>query len=1519
MEQLEVHDDSFAAYHIPRIPTPSASSSSTVSSTRAQKGKGKQRAASSEVEEETHVATPEEEARGSSGRKRMAGQNRQEANMTRARARVSNVVNGYSPYGASQRKGAASGRPSLAKAVPQSEFYSNPRASGARQLNTPTQQNARASTPNTRSLSRNQLLANARGTHSAGLHGDSDDAEGSPVRRAYKPDEAEDDVPVLVESPNKEPSSAQPTRRTGGEQGTNSNPFKGKGKAADVFGNHRDARHPQPSRATEDDDEVEYMPPKEAKNTKEMRVAELDMLTKQVTPRFGQRQRRPMNNKDGNQVKTSNRTPTKVLKSPGDSVPLIFNVAWISPNTILRCTGITFDGKELRLACEGGGSSWKIDFKKMINIQLCTSHEHPFICFEVNPSDTDFVPLNNLLDGKRLNYEDTVQLCIKPSKSWQTAQRLDTFLSRLRSQGVGRVDELDQASCKLLSESCNSQVLDTRARHEAQRRAKAAEAAEKRIASRASSPIDSWPYGTDDKKEEKEKKPATKGGRGKKKEDQEDRNQSKLNFAPQPVVPVRRSSRRSTNKLVEEISSDDERPVHVSKEPPPANRNELCFCYPPTEKAAVSITQGDKYRVKVGEFLNDTLLEFGLRHVLSQVTDVRREETHVFNSFFYGKLSNKSKGNKPSPDGWPAYNSVQRWTRNKNVFDKRFIIVPINEHFHWYLAVIINPRGILRPRAQEPAPEISRPTTRATAGSMVGESPEHRYSELMEDPNVEARPEISANTQTHKNASPEKEKEDASGHQSTPGPPSAQPDQSLKQSLARSSSPSKTRKSPFFQSSPLTPAPEDGDGGFPHPGDQSVDPLDVMSQQTDTERDEDIEMKGVRSGVQEIDLDGPSSSKNEKEGSGDEETGGYIVTPTLLAMQQQNQVEKGGRLPVVTTVVDDDEEEEKAKAKDSASAKKGKARGQDANFEDGRTWIITFDSLGGAHRAVGTNLSRWLQYEAKNKLNIDYEPEDAQYWQGKVPQQGNFYDCGLFVVHYAKQLLQRPEEVLSFVQRRPPPEWSPQVGEWRADLDRFWQASETKNLRISWVSTMDDLANEWEKIEKERPKVADDVEGEGDASQVEEVTKEEREAEARMEKEVEQELKRRREEIDKGEGEKGTGERDGEGNETREESEATEEGMKKEQPPDENAEDSELPLHPDFDPSLDLQLDREFDHPENPTSTSVISQIEQIPASAHLERRSPDSSAVSDAYAEKGTSTVADADADVNTAMESQQDDAPKINWESPIPIRPAPGFFDRDRETEEMEQERAINGEVAMLIDDGDLVRSSSLPSQHLRTHISPSHGTHLRFEEEDESENGRSGDEESVWAKSLRQQKEEDEDEEELKTTVRPLPRTSRFFAPSNDSTSHITKPPFRSSAVKKPRHHAEKESSPIDDGPFAGLSESAPNANSRSRSGSIHEPASVSRKASDTTRDDGEDRGDEGRLEGQRKNTTSHVSSPKKLAPASTYAPTSARKAPKRVAGRNDVETRANKRTKGGSKGKGRPSTGASRDEAIELDSD
>uniref|UniRef100_A0A915K4R2 Ubiquitin-like protease family profile domain-containing protein n=1 Tax=Romanomermis culicivorax TaxID=13658 RepID=A0A915K4R2_ROMCU len=34
---------------------------------------------------------------------------------------------------------------------------------------------------------------------------------------------------------------------------------------------------------------------------------------------------------------------------------------------------------------------------------------------------------------------------------------------------------------------------------------------------------------------------------------------------------------------------------------------------------------------------------------------------------------------------------VRTWTKNVNIFDKDFIIIPINENSHWYLAIICYP------------------------------------------------------------------------------------------------------------------------------------------------------------------------------------------------------------------------------------------------------------------------------------------------------------------------------------------------------------------------------------------------------------------------------------------------------------------------------------------------------------------------------------------------------------------------------------------------------------------------------------------------------------------------------------------------------------------------------------------------------------------------------------------------------------------------------------------------------------
>ena len=83
--------------------------------------------------------------------------------------------------------------------------------------------------------------------------------------------------------------------------------------------------------------------------------------------------------------------------------------------------------------------------------------------------------------------------------------------------------------------------------------------------------------------------------------------------------------------------------------------------YPPTGTGAVNITRGDLKRLDEGQYLNDTMIEFGLKcvppctwsYVLADVVDrlwldeVRKthpeiaDQVHVFNSFFYKKLSSK--------------------------------------------------------------------------------------------------------------------------------------------------------------------------------------------------------------------------------------------------------------------------------------------------------------------------------------------------------------------------------------------------------------------------------------------------------------------------------------------------------------------------------------------------------------------------------------------------------------------------------------------------------------------------------------------------------------------------------------------------------------------------------------------------------------------------------------------------------------------------------------------------------------
>ncbi|GAA99651.1 uncharacterized protein L969DRAFT_86927 [Mixia osmundae IAM 14324] len=168
-----------------------------------------------------------------------------------------------------------------------------------------------------------------------------------------------------------------------------------------------------------------------------------------------------------------------------------------------------------------------------------------------------------------------------------------------------------------------------------------------------------------------------------------------LTALDEPARPTRQSARTRAN---EEALNKDR----------PLDDGEVMLVYPFDAPGAVSITKGDFNRLDEGEYLNDTLIEFGLKLILD---DIRKRDAaladkiHIFNSFFYKKLSQRSKGFTEQD----AYDSVKKWTAKFDLFDKDYIIIPVNEHFHWYLVIVVNPGGIL----ETPSPP-ERPPRRTT-------------------------------------------------------------------------------------------------------------------------------------------------------------------------------------------------------------------------------------------------------------------------------------------------------------------------------------------------------------------------------------------------------------------------------------------------------------------------------------------------------------------------------------------------------------------------------------------------------------------------------------------------------------------------------------------------------------------------------------------------------------------------------------------------------------------------------------
>ena len=138
----------------------------------------------------------------------------------------------------------------------------------------------------------------------------------------------------------------------------------------------------------------------------------------------------------------------------------------------------------------------------------------------------------------------------------------------------------------------------------------------------------------------------------------------------------------------------------------------------------LSSAQGDLHRLAPREFFNDSLvphtaltrdahscshcgrltppslsgclspsayvqIEFYLLYLRDAVLPAElRPRVHVFNSFLFTLLTDRHSSSVAA-----AYQHVQRWTRGVNLFEKDFLILPINDpdRHHWSLAIVAHP------------------------------------------------------------------------------------------------------------------------------------------------------------------------------------------------------------------------------------------------------------------------------------------------------------------------------------------------------------------------------------------------------------------------------------------------------------------------------------------------------------------------------------------------------------------------------------------------------------------------------------------------------------------------------------------------------------------------------------------------------------------------------------------------------------------------------------------------------------
>jgi hypothetical protein len=169
---------------------------------------------------------------------------------------------------------------------------------------------------------------------------------------------------------------------------------------------------------------------------------------------------------------------------------------------------------------------------------------------------------------------------------------------------------------------------------------------------------------------------------------------------PTPTSSARYFTRGSR---AERTANTAETPTRVEDDPPSDHGPpwDQPIRFPAAGKNAAVVEYSDLSRLDPGEYLNDSIIWFYMRWLEEKHTP-RPNQVYFFNTHFYSALTGATKSRI-------SHKAVERWTRNVDLFTYDFLVVPVHENSHWYVAIVCNLPNLARILEEDELVEIDKP------------------------------------------------------------------------------------------------------------------------------------------------------------------------------------------------------------------------------------------------------------------------------------------------------------------------------------------------------------------------------------------------------------------------------------------------------------------------------------------------------------------------------------------------------------------------------------------------------------------------------------------------------------------------------------------------------------------------------------------------------------------------------------------------------------------------------------------